>query len=60
MVGGFLRGDAKRFAALCTDLSQTLRLRTEARSQRGPEGAGDLRLRVREGQSGEPLCDSDH
>lgn len=58
VVGGWLQGEGTGFAGLCTDDASAVRLRTEARSTRGANGAGDLRLRLIEGQSGALLHDS--
>lgn len=58
VVGGWLQAEQTGFAGLCTDDARAVRVRTEARSSRGADGAGDLRLRLTEGQSGELLFDS--
>lgn len=58
VVGGYLSGDQTGFAGICTDDASAVGIRTEARSQRGAIGAGDLRVRLLEGQSGAVLYDS--
>lgn len=58
VVGGYLRADRSGFAAVCTSDNQSLPVRTEARSTRGPEGAGDLRLRILDAQTHQVLHDS--
>lgn len=58
VVGGYLAGERTGFAGVCTDDAARVRLRTEARTARGAIGAGDLRLRVSEGQTGALLYDS--
>lgn len=60
VVGGYLSGGQTGFAAVCTDDASHLRVRTEARSARGAVGAGDLRLRVIDGQSGVVRYDSEN
>lgn len=59
VVGGYLTGAQTGFSGICTDDASRVAIRTEARSARGPVGAGDLRLRVIEGQSGALLYDSE-
>lgn len=59
VVGGYLSGGKTGFAALCTDDASGLRIRTEARSARGAVGAGDLHLKVLDGQTGALLYDSE-
>ncbi|MEM9300656.1 MAG: hypothetical protein AAGE01_01015 [Pseudomonadota bacterium] len=58
VVGGQLRGIWSGFAAVCTDRDQPVMIRTEGRSVRGSDGAGDLRLEVFDGQTGVQLYDS--
>ena len=60
VVGGYLSGGQTGFAAVCTDDASHLRVRTEARGARGAAGAGDLRLRVIDGQSGAVRYDSEN
>jgi alpha-tubulin suppressor-like RCC1 family protein len=58
VVGGYLTGNQSGFAGICTDDASALRIRTEARTNRGPTGAGDLRVRLFEGQTGNLLYDN--
>lgn len=58
VVGGYLLGTRSGFAGVCTDDANAIQLRTQARSFRGTDGAGDLRLQVFEGQAGTLLYDS--
>jgi hypothetical protein len=59
VVGGYLEAAQTGFAALCTDDAAALSLRTEARTERGPQGSGDLRLQLIDGRTREVLHDSD-
>lgn len=58
VVGGYLAGERSGFAAICTADASAITLRTQARSSGDAAGAGDLKLRVIEGQTGTLLYDS--
>ena len=58
VVGGHLGGNQSGYAGICTDDAQPVSFETQARTQRGASGAGDLRLQVRAGPNRVLLYDS--
>lgn len=46
VVGGYLADGLLGYTALCTDDARALDVRTQSRGERGPIGAGDLRLQI--------------
>jgi len=58
VVGGYLDSGLLGYTALCTDDARELEVRTQARNERGPVGAGDLRLEIENRSTGEVLFDT--